>query len=233
MSLLDLIYPRTCQECGGPADHDARYFCWDCLAEFIYVESPYCSLCGDPVPGTIDHEYICFNCSRTTPHFDRARSAVRYDGVAGRALRAFKYAQATWLSRDLALLLHACITTHYDLLQIDALCYVPMHPVKRRQRGYNQAQLLAGDLARIMRKPVIRRALARARLTESQTNLTASERISNVKGVFAPGRRRGIEGRTILLVDDVMTTGATVNDCARALKEAGAKAVWVATVARG
>ena len=243
MSLMDLIYPRRCHGCGGVVGRESRYFCWDCLAGIAYVESPFCSRCGDPVPGRIDHDYICYQCSRIRVYFDLARSAVRYEGFVGDALRDLKYNGAVWLSPDLGRLLHAAAVTHYNLLEIDALCYVPMSSKHQRERGYNQAQLLAVALSRIMRKPVRGLGLRRLFMTESQTGLNAAKRMNNVKGAFSSRYERGsstimgrhglCEGLNILLIDDVMTTGATVNECARVLKRAGANCVYVLTVARG
>lgn len=230
--LLDLLYPRSCQHCGATPDA-GRFLCWDCLADLLFVQPPFCSLCGDPVPGYIDHEYRCVYCSRQTPHFDGARSAVRYEGAAGLGLRAIKYQQATWLVPDMAGLLEACWRTHYDLLPFDALCYVPLYPVRQRERGFNQAALLAEGLARLRRVPLKRGVLRRLRDTGSQTRLTARQRARNVAGVFVvphPGR---VRHKKWLLIDDVMTTGATVNECAKVLKQAGAQSVHVLTVARG
>jgi len=230
--LLDLVYPRACQHCGAPAD-GMRFFCWECLSDFHYVQSPFCSLCGDPVPGHIDHEYLCVYCSRKTPHFDGARSAVRYEGAVGLAIRAVKYHWAVWLTPDMVGLLEACLLTHYALLPFDGICYVPLHSVKRRERGFNQAELLAGLVARKKRLRLYRGVLRKTRDTMSQTHLTAAQRASNVAGVFEVARPDRVKGRRLLLIDDVMTTGATVNECARVLKQAGAESVHVLTVARG
>lgn len=229
---LDLLYPRSCQHCGAPAD-GMHFFCWECLSDFHYVQPPFCSVCGDPVPGHIDHEYRCVFCSRQTPHFDGARSAIRYEGAAGLAIRAVKYQSATWLIPDLCGFLDACLRTHYDLLPFDAVCYVPMHVLKKRERGFNQAELLASALSRRGRIPLSKGMLKRLRDTGSQTRLTAAQRVSNVAGVFKATRPDEVKGRRLLLIDDVMTTGATVNECARVLKKARAASVHVLTVARG
>jgi ComF family protein len=230
--LLDFVFPRSCQECGAACDA-TRFYCWDCLSEFHVIQPPFCSLCGDPVPGTIDHDYLCIYCSRQRPHFDGARSAVRYDGAPGTAIRAIKYESSTWLVPDMAMLLDACFRTHYDHLSFDAICCVPLYPVKLRTRGYNQALLLARSLAKHRRLPVWGQVLRRVRDIGSQTHLTAAERVSNVAQAFDVARPRKVNGKRLLLVDDVMTTGATVNECARVLKKAGAESVHVITVARG
>lgn len=231
--LLDLIYPRTCGGCGGRVGGEGRYLCWDCRSELILVRPPYCRRCGDPIEGRVDHEFVCYTCSAGPIHFDRARSAARYDGVLGRVLRDFKYNQAIWLGPDLVELLWACYRTHYETTAIDAVCYVPLFHAKRRHRGYNQAERLAAPLARCIGKPLLRRCLVRVRPAPSQTNLTARNRATNVTGAFQHRRADDLKGRRLLLVDDVMTTGATVNACARVLKEGGAAEVTVLTLARG
>ena len=230
--LLDAVYPRACAQCGAAPDA-LPFLCWECLADLHYVQPPFCSQCGDPVPGHIDHEYCCAFCFRTPPAFDLARSAVRYEGAVGWAIRDVKYHGATWRIPDLVYLLDGCLQAHYNLLTFDAVCYVPLYPAKRRERGFNQAEWLARVLARPYGWPVARKALSRIKDTGSQTHLTAAQRAANVLGVFKVLRPDQVEGKRILLVDDVMTTGATVNACARVLRRAGAASVHVLTVARG
>jgi ComF family protein len=158
---------------------------------------------------------------------------VRYDGVAGEALRRFKYEKALWLAPDLAQLLRNGILAEYPGLVFDCIVSVPLHHVHRRERGYNQSAVLAFELARLIRCKSNSGMLRRIRPTATQTHLTASQRLSNVQNAFQPRRGAPLTGRRVLLVDDVMTTGATVNACAKALKKGGAKTVHVITVARG
>lgn len=231
-ALLDLVYPRSCAGCGGEVDAESEHLCWDCMAQVAYVQPPYCAICGDPVEGRIDDAFTCYLCSSATPHFDRARSAVRYNGVLQNVLRSFKYREALWMRTDLGRVMEACVAAHYDPDEIDAVTFVPLYPVRQRERGYNQSELLARVLAGRLRKP-LKRCLARIRPTQTQTNLTARQRATNVKGAFRSRPVQGLEGCRVLLVDDVMTTGATVNECARMLKEGGAERVYVVTVARG
>jgi ComF family protein len=231
--LLDLVWPRTCEGCGAPAGDAARYFCWDCLAALPLIEPPFCSACGDPVQGAITRDFVCSTCVDRPPAFERARSAARFRGPLKEALHRFKYSGATHLSRDLAVLLHACVQAQYGREPFDAVTCVPLHPVKQRARTYNQAHLLAGDLARLMRLPLAHNCLARVRETATQTRLTAKERQQNVRGAFQTPHPGWVQGRRFLLVDDVMTTGATLRECSRMLKDAGAASVFVVTVARG
>ena len=232
-TLLDLVYPRFCAGCGGAVGANESHVCWDCLSAIQYVAHPYCSHCGDPVFGRVDEAFTCYTCSSATPHFDRALSAARYQGPLQEIMRNFKYRKGLWTGDDIAQLLLACVNSHFDVDEVDAVAFVPLYPARQRQRGYNQAEVLAAAVAHRLRKPLLRRCLARVRPTPSQTGLTAKARASNVENAFKVRRPGHVQGRSVLLVDDVMTTGATVNECARVLKKAGASRVWVATVARG
>jgi ComF family protein len=137
------------------------------------------------------------------------------------------------LSRDLADFLEACWRTHFNGADLDAVTFVPLFPRKQRERTYNQSHLLAAELAPRLRCPLLTRCLRRVRYTATQTHLSMDERAANVRGAFAVSDPDWVAGRNLLLVDDVMTTGATVSECARVLKEAGAGRVYVITVARG
>ncbi len=230
--MLDILYPRSCSMCGG-AVTGGRYICWDCLAEVPFIRDPYCDLCGDPVDGAVEHDYICSWCLQHAPAFDQARSAVRYRGGVREMLQHFKYHNATYAAHDLALLLAGCVKAHLLQGGIDAIAYVPLHPRKARARSFNQARLLGEQLSRQLQIPLERNALRRVRWTSTQTRLSAAERRANVSNAFVCPIPDWVDGRRWLIVDDVMTTGATVDACARVLKQHGARRVVVATVARG
>ncbi|MDF7824140.1 ComF family protein [Pontiellaceae bacterium B12227] len=228
-----MCYPRNCVGCGVSSPGAFRYICWDCWSDASRIEAPFCRLCGDPVAGSVDHEFVCYACSAEKPFFEGARSAARYDGVVGEALRQLKYEKALWLVPDLAELLLSCLQAEYSDLKFDCVLPVPLHHVRRRERGYNQSALLSRALARRIGCESGRRLLRRIRPTSTQTNLTAPQRLSNVNNAFESRRHERLAERNVLLVDDVMTTGATVNACAKALKQGGAQSVHVLTVARG
>jgi ComF family protein len=158
---------------------------------------------------------------------------VRFREGVKNWLHGFKYSNATHLASDFAKLLAAVVRVHYENERPDAVAYVPLFPVKERARTYNQARLLADALAGELQLPLMRGCLERVRDTGTQTHLTARQRAENVRDAFRVRHPEWVEGRHFLLVDDVMTTGATVNECARALKAAGAGRVLVVTVARG
>ncbi len=230
---LDLCYPRCCEGCGGTVDPLDGHLCWDCLAQARYVTDPMCACCGDPVDGAVEHTFECGWCRRTRPAFDAARSAVRYRGPLKAVLQHYKYRHAVHLAADLGALLEGCVQAYFAGRRFDEMTCVPLHSRKARERGYNQARLLAEALGRRLRLPVTRHALERVRCTATQTRLNAEARKANVRDAFRTSMPDWIAGRRWLLVDDVMTTGATVHECARVLKQAGAVSVHVVTVARG
>ena len=230
---LDMLYPRSCIGCGVVSPEAFRHICWDCWSDASHVEPPFCNLCGDPVAGAIDHDFICYACSAEKPAFDGARSVARYDGVVGEALRQLKYGKALWLAPDMSVLLTHCLNAEYPTQKFDLIVPVPLHHVRRRARGFNQSAVLAYELGRRIKCPSRPGVLRRIRPTTTQTNLTAPQRLSNVRNAFISRRAKWLAGRRVLLVDDVMTTGATVNACAKALKKGGAASVHVITVARG
>lgn len=234
-SLADILFSRVCDACGRDMGEDAGVFCWDCRTQVRWVEPPYCACCGDPVFGHVPGEFICTWCAKTKPAFVWARSAARYDGIVQESLRRFKYHEGFWL-RDglvdwLVNALHAAAPGGAPP-EVDAVSPVPLHIRRRRERGFNQSALLAEGLARRLGVPM-RSHLWRIRATSTQTKLSAHQRAENVRGAFLPLWKWRIRGKRILLVDDVMTTGATLNECARTLKAAGAAAVYAVTVARG
>ncbi len=231
--MLDLVFPRMCAVCGGDVGEEPGHLCWDCLAQLPLIGAPYCAWCGDPVDGRVDQAYTCMYCGRNPPFFERARSAIRYRGVVRELLRDFKYHHAFWLKKDLVRILASCVTLDFSLDEVDVVASVPLYPPRERERAYNQAFLLAEGLAKELHKPLLKGGLRRIRPTATQTHLTARDRATNVRGAFGLRGAHRLEGRKVLLVDDVMTTGATVNECARTLKEGGAQCVFVVTVARG
>lgn len=232
-ALMDVCFPRACAGCGGPAGRDFLYLCGDCRAQLDFIQPPFCRRCGDPVDGMVTDVFDCAVCFHRPRYFDCARSAVRYRGILQTVLQDFKYRGATWLSRDLGVFLKAAFDTAWPAADIDGVTFVPLHAVRERERSYNQAQLLARELAAQLADVPLRAVLRRIQPTPTQTHLTAAERTANVKNKFVMAQDCSVQNQRLLLVDDVMTTGATVNECARVLKSAGAAIVLVLTVARG
>ena len=232
-SILDLIYPRVCICCGAAVKDEQALICWDCRATFEVITDPFCSICGDPVDGRVENVYQCSYCRRKTPSFDFARSAVHYRGAVRKAIHKLKYGHQSSVGRDLAKWMAAGYDAHYSGVDIDAVVCVPLYLKRQRERTYNQSSILAGELARNLHVPAFTRCVKRVKPTESQVSLNARQRQVNVRNAFEVRDKGWVDGKRLLLVDDVMTTGATVNEVARVLKEARAATVHVLTVARG
>lgn len=232
-SLLDLLYPRFCTQCGVRVRNCDHHLCWDCFAGLNIISRPFCRLCGDPPDGLIEHEYTCSWCNSRKPGFDIARSAARYRGILRDVLHDFKYNGQVHLAADMAELLYQCAKTHYTDEMFDAVLPVPLAPGKERARGFNQAAMLAKRLARRTGISYAAGCVKRVRVARPQVELNAAQRRRNVRGIFEVKEPGWVKGKRLLLVDDVMTTGATVDEVSRMLKNAGAARVCVVTVARG
>jgi ComF family protein len=233
--VADGFYPRVCPAagCGAPADVPGRHLCWACRSKIELYSEGLCTVCGHLAAGEVKHDFVCGVCRKAKPHFDRARAAGHFKGVLRESVHAFKYNDALWLRHDLVDLLQGCLAAHFRADAVDVIVPVPLHPVRQRERTYNQAALLAEELGRRLDRRWDGRALTRVRATETQTQFDAARRRANIVGAFRVASPEWVRQRCVLLVDDVMTTGATLNECARVLKKAGARVVWTVTVARG
>jgi ComF family protein len=229
-ALLAVVLAPACAACNEPLDHPTRGpVCPTCWRSILPLTPPLCDGCGDPLPTwrTISMPLaLCARCRRTRRHVDRSRAIGAYEGALRSIVHALKYDGRRSLAGPLAALMRARAR---DLLDgVDAAVAVPLHPSRRRERGFNQA----ADLARGLRVPVCR-ALRRIRATSAQSSLPAGRRHGNVRGAFRLTRTaRRLIGKTVVLVDDVCTTGATLEACARTLKEGGVAQVRALTAAR-
>jgi ComF family protein len=240
--LLHIVLPTLCRVCGKNLIKDNQpFFCDRCWAGIRPIPPPVCPCCGVPFASSVAVEYspghLCGECRDRLPAFDSVRAAGYYQGVLAEAIRLFKYQAKTNLSRHLAARMCEEARKTYDApgnLQrgFDVVLPVPLHPVRLRQREFNQSLLLAHELSRGINLPLLFDALERSRWTRPQVELDGEERRKNVRKAFLVKRPEQVEGLGVLLVDDVYTTGATVNECAKVLKRAGAKEVHVMTLAR-
>lgn len=233
--IADLLWPRMCAvtSCGRPSDRPDRHICSNCFATLPILEAGgECSLCGMPVPAETPHEFTCETCLAERPAFERARSALRYVGPAIDLVKAFKYGRNLQLVEDFGDLMEATLRAKFESAAVDVLIPVPLHPHRMRERGFNQSELLAETLARRINRRLDTRSLVRRRDTEHQARINADERRSNLNAAFAVARPEYVRGRTVLLIDDVMTTGTTLSACAKPLLNAGASRVWCLTLAR-
>jgi ComF family protein len=231
-ALLDVILPPTCHVCHSFIPNAGKlHLCTTCKESFPLVSSPFCSLCGIPFAGS-GNDHYCSACCQHPPHFDRACSPFLYEGPIRDLIHSFKYNRNTHLRYPLALLTLEGIDTVLSDCDLDLIVPVPLHRSRLRQRGFNQAVLLGRTLARYLDLEMVTDSLVRTRATEPQIELTAAERRINVKDAFTVRKPEFIAGKQVLLLDDVMTTGSTMNECARELKKAGATAVIAVTAAR-
>lgn len=232
-ALASLIYPAVCQVCRAERAGAAEgYVCGACRATIRPVEPPFCERCGLPFEGALTTDFECANCREMELHFDSARSAVKAGETLLDVVHRYKYEQALWFERHLAELL--CDAAERDLRNggWNAVVPVPLHPLRLREREFNQAERLARALALRLGIPLETRWLQRSAPTLTQTRLSRQQRLANVKRAFRLRPGTVLQGKSCVLVDDVLTTGATTSACAAALKRAGAERVCVWTVAR-
>ena len=228
--ILDLVWPRRCEICSRPVDRPRRHVCSDCLNRLPFAPvNGCCRRCGRDAVG-LDGEFLCEECRTSRPLFDRAASALRFEGDARDIIVAFKFTHHAWMRDDLVDWLEAAVRARFVVGEIDCIAPVPSTLLRRLDRGYSQCGYIASALAKRLGRRYDARALRRTGSPRAQVGLSAEDRRANVVGTFACRRR--FSGETVLVVDDVMTTGSTLSECAKVLKESGAGRVWCATLAR-
>ncbi|MCX8107175.1 MAG: ComF family protein [Verrucomicrobiae bacterium] len=236
-SCLAFFYPECCQLCRvEKAGHVEGYVCRTCRNKpgaIRWIQPPICDRCGLPFEGEITTRFDCPNCKNVRLGFSRARAAVVFGGIVLEVVHRYKYKGHTWFEPFLAGLLVEKAGPVLRCEEWDWIVPVPLHPLKMRERDFNQAERLARHLADATGIPLNAEILRKIKQTETQTMLTRSKRAENVRGAFVVRPGAEVGGKRIVLVDDVFTTGATTNECATALKAAGAQDVCVWTLARG
>jgi ComF family protein len=232
-ALLDVLFPPLCLACKSPApDAGEILLCAACREKIFSIQSPLCSICGLPFHTEQGMDHSCGGCITDPVAFTAARAAFVYDGTIKELIHRFKYGKKVYVSGPLALQASRCLAPFITASGAELIIPVPLHKQRLRQRGFNQAVLIAGVFAKAWRLPLSRNNLCRIRWTEPQIQLSFNDRSTNVRGAFAVNDPVQIKGRRLLLVDDVYTTGSTVAECAKILKKAGAGEIFVATIAR-
>jgi ComF family protein len=231
--LIDMLYPPRCFAC---LRRTARLdLCRTCTSEVSGLPSAMCRICGIPFFGANQREHTCSRCLTARPSYHRARACVAYGDLGhgasplALALHRYKYGRDVTLASPMAqILADRCpLPSRHDVL-----VPVPLHVARLRWRGFNQALLLAKPLAKRRRLPIAPSVLQRNRPTAPQVGLNEGDRRRNLTGAFSVTDSRAVRGRNVLLVDDVLTTGATAEECARSLRRAGARRVDVLVLAR-
>ncbi len=221
-----LLFPPLCLACGGRMDSAAQVLCDTCRDRLVPIVEKYCLKCGAPLQG-----YHCEACSHLEFVFDFARSVFIYQSPAQELVHSLKYDSLTSPAAFFSKALLDIPAANRFGEGFDCVCAVPLHRVRKRERGYNQSELLARKLASELGLPFVQPIYRRV-YTRSQTNLSRQARLQNLAGAFALSKRSDIAGKRVILVDDVFTTGSTVNEAAQTLKDAGAAKVAVLTAAR-
>jgi ComF family protein len=229
--ITSLIYPPTCTICSASVGSH-EYLCADCEAKLSRIVPPFCAKCSEPFDGAITTPFSCANCAHRKLYFDAAVSAYRSRGIARHVILNFKYGKQIHLRRLVGRWLIAALDDpRLREQKFDAIIPVPLHPARQRERGFNQAALLA-ELAGPQLGVRVSLALQRVRFTTTQTAFDRAERIENLRHAFRLRRNADVRRLRVLLIDDVLTTGSTLSECARILKESGARSVYAATAAR-
>lgn len=226
---LDLLWPPQCAACGRAVEKEM--LCLRCLEHLPFIASPRCEACSQPFAGG-GTEFICESCKGRQFHFVASLSPLMAHGAIRVMIHRFKYRKERWLARPLAHWMESLKNdSRLDLQQIAGLVPVPLHARRERKRGYNQALLLAQALGKLWGKPVFP-ILRRERYTETQTHFDRTRRMQNLHNAFGLIHNTKIQSMKFLLIDDVFTTGSTLDECARTLLDRGAGAIWAATAAR-
>jgi competence protein ComFC len=231
---LGFFYPEICQLCETErATTKNGFVCSKCWQQVHFIRPPFCERCGLPFEGDLTTVFECANCREMELHFSSARSAVVAKTAVLEIIHRLKYQRQLWFEPFLAdLLLRGALPALREE-NWDFIVPVPLHPVKEREREFNQAERLARHLSNAAKIPLNKKLLRRVTFTATQTLLTREQRAENMNGAFAARDGVKLDGEKIILVDDVFTTGATTNACAKMLRAAGAGDVCVWTIARG
>jgi len=234
--LIDIIYPPRCHICrdflsGDLPENEATFFCQTCSADFTKITSPLCTVCSTPLDSS-QEDHLCEDCLRKRPHYEKIYACYLYDGAILDAIHQFKYGSKSFLAESLGKLFAQFAEDRIQKLDDLLTIPVPLHLKRLRERGFNQSLLLARNIALKMGSELDFLSLRRVRYTTAQTGLGKKERRKNVRNAFQVVTPDAVEGRTVLLVDDVATTGNTLNECARILKKSGCRNVYGLVLAR-
>ena len=229
--ILDFIWPRACEVCGRPVDRPGRYVCSDCLNRLPFAPTDgCCRRCGRAAE-KLSGEFLCEDCRTCRPSFDRAASALLFDLDAREMINAFKFHNHYWLRDDFADWLEAVARARFKVEEADLVLPMPSTFGHRLDRGFNQCVYFGKAFAKRLGKPFAAHVLARAHSPKRQGGLPEEERRKNVLGTFRVRKPSAVRGKTVMVVDDILTTGSTLSECAAELKRAGASRVWCVTLA--
>ncbi|MFC1501404.1 ComF family protein [Elusimicrobiota bacterium] len=229
--ILNFFFPITCVCCGKHLPFDDVYrICPKCFDEIELIKGLFCKKCGKVLPDGGEHCYFC----RKKPqyNFEYIRSTGEYKGLLRKLIHLFKYKNSDYLDKLFARLMIYTVEKENEFSGVDLIVPVPIHWTKRIKRGFNQSELLAKRVAVYLERPLLKNILIRKKRTKSQYNLKREDRFMNLKDSFVTKNSDIVRNKKILLIDDISTTCATINECSRALRQAGSSGVFALTLAR-
>ncbi len=228
--LLNALFPLTCPACEMENQSFEKGFCPDCFKKINFIKEPLCNICGAPFNYETNSLMVCEKCIKNRPYFDKARAVFLYDNFSKQMILNFKHGDATYNAKFFAKIM---FNSYKKLIKdCDVIIPVPLHKARLLKRKYNQAGLISKHLAKLSNKVFLPLALNRKKNTLSQGHFDENERLKNIENAFEIKNNKDIIDKNIALIDDVFTTGATVNECAKILIENGAKSVFVITLAK-
>ncbi|MFB0564665.1 MAG: ComF family protein [Candidatus Aminicenantaceae bacterium] len=228
-----IFFPSSCKLCSSLLEfpHE-NVICRACWGKIRAPRQSFCLCCGRFFEGVAE-PHFCRSCLQGRPPFSLHRSCGRYKGTLKDIILLFKYRHFKLLGKELARFTYEISNRYKDLWwNVEALIPVPLHRKREKQRGFNQALIIAKELAKNMEIPIVERALVKVRNVPPQTLIKPGDREKNVSGAFCVVKKEQVRGKSVLLVDDVYTTGATIRECSRALREAGVREVRALSVAQ-
>ena len=233
-AFLDVFFPRSCVHCGDGADSEAyQFLCQPCSREFLLARPPSCTTCGYPFFGILSGSRVCPHCEDLEPLFDQGRTLFLAKGPARSLIHDLKYNAGFYVLEDVKAMIAA--TPYYrDYFKDAVLVPVPLHATKERERGFNQSRVIAQAICKATEAWAVEDLLLRQVYTQTQTRLSRAARYQNVKNAFALASNAAVMADySYILVDDVFTTGSTLNACAAVLRDAGVTRLKVATLGHG
>jgi len=231
--LADVIFPGRCVTCGVVLGPDKTlHFCHTCFSRINFIQSPLCNRCGIPFNSPDGGDHICGDCLTSETYFSVARAVGRYETTILDAIHRFKYGGKIAIGEILGRLMADFAYPAFDIQEYSLIIPAPLHPKRLRERGFNQSLILALAVSKRFSLALDFTTLKRRIHTKPQVSLGGKERKVNVQGAFEVSEEKKIRGKSIVLVDDVYTTGSTVNECARVLTKSKAAEVAVLTLAR-
>ena len=207
-------------------------FCPDCKEKIKFITGNLCPVCGTTFSNSPAGSHLCGNCLENKTYFSSARAVVSYETIILHAIHQFKYGNNISVGALLASFMADFSFPDVDFTDYSLIVPVPLHIKRLRQRGFNQSLILARAIGKKRQIPINFSLLKRHKFTETQTGMNKTERKQNIKGAFEVRDKKNIAGKNVILIDDVYTTGATINECAKTLTKAGAQKVTVLTLAR-